>query len=401
MSSAFRPQPLLLTLNAGSASLKFALFAGGDPLRRIFHGTFERQADGRVTRRLEDLMAGAREETPAETATVREQVLEIAALLEKRPGGAKPEAIGQRIVHGGLRHTAHTLLDDAALRDLEAARILDPEHLPAALEGIAAMREAFPGVPQALCFDTVFHRDLPEAARTLPIPRRLTSDGLRRFGFHGLSYSYLLGELRRQAGAAADGRVILAHLGNGASLAAVLAGRCIDTTMSLTSTAGLVMGTRSGDLDPGLAGYLSASEGMTAADFSLMASHESGLLGISGLSADVRALLAAESANPAAANALAVFVLQARKFIGALAASLGGLDTLVFSGGIGEHSAVLRARIAAHLEFLGVRIDPDANARGAALISPPGAPVAVRVIPTDEEHFIAETTLDLLRKHQP
>jgi acetate kinase len=251
-------------------------------------------------------------------------------------------------------------------------------------------------VPQVACFDTAFHSDLPPVARLLPIPRRYAERGVRRYGFHGLSYSYLMAELERLAGkAAAAGRVILAHLGNGASMAAVHAGRSIDTSMAFTPAAGLVMGTRSGDLDPGLVAYLARADGVDAAAFDALVNGESGLLGLSETSSDVRDLLAREAGDRRAAEALAVFCYQAKKWIGALSAALGGLDTLVFAGGIGEHAAPLRARICDGLAFLGLAIDPARNATDAAVISSDTSRVTVRVIPTDEELWIARETAAL------
>jgi acetate kinase len=253
-------------------------------------------------------------------------------------------------------------------------------------------------LPQVVCFDTAFHRSMPRVASQLPIPRRYAAKGVQRYGFHGLSYTFLMGELARLGDpAAARGRVILAHLGSGASLAAVRDGRCIDTSMGFTPTAGLVMGTRSGDLDPGLVSYLALTDAMSAAQFQTMVNHESGLLGISETSADVRDLLEREPSDPRAAEALALFCYQAKKWIGSFAAALGGVDTLVFAGGIGENAAPVRKRICDGLGFLGIEIDADANGRHAQRISTgTGSPVTVRVIRTDEESVIAALSIGLL-----
>jgi acetate kinase len=268
--------------------------------------------------------------------------------------------------------------------------------MPAEIALIEAFARHYPTVPQVACFDTAFHADLPRAAQLLPIPRRYAEQGVRRYGFHGISYAYLLRELERIAGsAAAHGRVLLAHLGNGASMAAVRGGRCIDTTMAFTPAAGLVMGTRSGDLDPGLAAYLARTEGCTAAQFDTLVNRESGLLGLSETSADVRDLLARRAGDVRAAEALAVFCRQAMKWIGALAAVLGGLDTLVFAGGIGEHAGALRAEICAGLGHLGIELDAARNDANAAVISSAASRATVRVIPTDEELFIAGATSEL------
>lgn len=391
----------ILTLNAGSATLKFALFAMGEAPEPLLRGLFD-LPDGGVARvRVDDVGRGTRDERPTDARAPDAVLREIRAELDRRAAGTRVVAVGHRIVHGGPSVSDHVLFTPAIEPVLARAELLAPEHLPRERAFLATARAAF-AVPHALCFDTVFHRDLPAAARELPLPRRLGEAGVRRYGFHGLSYAFLVERLRELAGVrAAHGRVVLAHLGSGASLAAVRDGRSVDTTMGFTPTAGLVMGTRSGDLDPGIAAYLESTEGMTAGAWSHMTSHESGLLGLSGRSADVRELLAAEADDPRAALALAVFVHQARKHVAAMAASLGGLDGLVFAGGIGENSPEIRERICAGLGFLGVAIDPEANRRNAETISRAASSVAVRVIPTDEERYIASTTQRLLSTRTP
>jgi acetate kinase len=283
------------------------------------------------------------------------------------------------------------------LQELQRNIPFDPEHLPREIELIEMLQQRHPSLPQIVCFDTAFHCTMPLVAKQLPIPRRYAAKGVRRYGFHGLSYTYLMQELRRLGDPAArSGRVILAHLGSGASVAAVRDGRSIDTSMGFTPCAGLVMGTRSGDLDPGLISYLSEVEAMTAAQFATMVNHESGLLGVSETSADVRDLLERESRDPRAAEALALFCYQAGKWIGAFAAALGGLDTLVFAGGIGEHAAAVRKRICRNLGFLGIHIDDAANGRHEPRISTAAGAVTVRVIHTDEESVIADASIRLL-----
>jgi len=257
-------------------------------------------------------------------------------------------------------------------------------------------------VPQIACFDTAFHHEMPRLAKLLPLPRRFDAKGIQRYGFHGLSYAYLMEQLAVVAGPeAAMGRVILAHLGNGASMAAVHEGKCLDTTMGFTPTAGLVMSTRPGDLDPGLFTYLSRVEGMSADEFNRMINAESGLLGISETSSDMRDLCARESSDPRAAEAVAAFCYHARKAIGALAAVLGGVDTLVFSGGIGENATPIRQRICAGLAYLGMEIDPALNDANESVISRTGSRVTVRMIPTDEERYIAESVAKLLSLSNP
>jgi acetate kinase len=276
------------------------------------------------------------------------------------------------------------------LDDLRRISPFDPDHLPGEIALIEALERAFPGVPQAACFDTAFHREMPRVARVIPIPRRYEAVGVRRYGFHGLSYAYLMEELARVAGPEqARGRIILAHLGAGASLAAVHEGRCQDTTMAFTPAAGLVMGTRSGDIDPGLAWFLAVAQGMTLESFHHMVNHESGLLGVSETSPDLRDLLARRDVDPRAAEAVDLFCYQARKWIGAFAAALGGLDALVFSAGIGENSPEVRRGICTGLEFLGICLDGGRNEAGAQRISTDSSPATVLVIRTDEEAMIA------------
>ena len=283
----------------------------------------------------------------------------------------------------------------------------DPDHLPREIELIEAFRQRHPKLPQVACFDTAFHQTMPRVAKLLPIPRRFDAKGIQRYGFHGLSYAYLMEELARLGDPAAKkGRVILAHLGNGASLAAVRDGKSIDTSMGFTPTAGLVMSTRSGDLDPGLAPYLARTEEMTTRQFYKMVNHKSGLLGVSETSSDMRDLLTKQSRDLRAAEAVELFCYQAKKWIGAYAAALGGLDTLVFAGGIGENAPVVRARICERLDFLGVEIDAARNAENAALVSAANARVTVRVIRTDEELMIARSVCrlfigDIFRRIEP
>jgi acetate kinase len=307
-------------------------------------------------------------------------------------------AIGHRIVFGGLQDQEHQLIMPALLDALRESIPLDRTHLPAEIELIVACGASFPGVPQVACFDTAFHRELPRVAKLLPIPRRYDERGLRRMGFHGLSFTYLMDELRRTAGAeVANGRVILAHLGSGASMAAVHEGRPIDTTMGLTPTAGLVMGRRPGDLDPGLIMYLMREEKLSPAEMEDFINQRCGLLGVSETSSDMRDLIRCRVNDVRAAEAVELFCYQARKFVGSLAAALGGLDTLVFAGGIGEHSHEVRDEICRGLEFLGIRLNPLRNEASAALISEDDSRVAVRVIATDEEAVIARAVCRVIR----
>jgi len=290
-----------------------------------------------------------------------------------------------------MKHSEPVRVTPKLLAHLRRITPYDPDHLPREIELIEAFRRRHPKLPQVACFDTAFHRTMPRVAKLLPIPRRYAAKGVERYGFHGLSYAYLMEELARIDPASSKGRVILAHLGNGASVAAVRDGKSIDTSMGFTPTAGLVMSTRSGDLDPGLVYYLARTEGMSAARFQRMVNHESGLLGISGTSSDVRDLLAREGSDARAAEALALFCYQVKKWIGSFAAVLGGLDTLVFAGGIGENAPLIRKRICDGLGFLGVQLNQNRNVKGAPLVSPDGGGVKVRIIRTDEELMIARS----------
>lgn len=384
-------------LNAGSSSLKFAAFrphAGA--LERVLAGAIERvgRRDSTITSR----RAAGEALAPQRVDTRQRQrcaTVVLAAVRRAFPGEAIT-AIGHRVVHGGARFTRPQRVSGQLVAALRRLSPYDPDHLPFEIELIEGLRRALPRMPQIACFDTAFHRGMPRVAKLLPIPRRYAAKGVERYGFHGLSYAYLMEELGRIDAVAARGRVILAHLGSGASLAAVQRGRSIDTSMGFTPAAGLVMGTRAGDLDPGLLAFLARREHMTPVQFEQMVNHQSGLLGVSGTSADVRDLLAREKRDRRAAEALALFCYQARKWIGAFAAALGGVDVLVFAGGIGENAPVIRERICQGLDFLDLALDRRRNAGNAALISTRASRVAVRVIRTDEELMIARSMARIL-----
>jgi acetate kinase len=308
-------------------------------------------------------------------------------------------AVGHRIVHGGPKYWEPQKITPKMIAALRQLSPFDPEHLPEEIQLAEAFHKRFPRLPQIACFDTAFHHDMPRVAQIVPIPRRYEAKGVRRYGFHGLSYAYLMEELDRLAGPdEARGRVILAHLGAGASLAAVRGGHSIDTSMGFTPASGLVMATRTGDLDPGLARFLWQCEKMTADDFDTLVNHQSGLLGVSETSSDVRDLLARQNVDVRAAEAIELFCYQVKKWIGAFAAALGGLDTLVFAGGIGENAPEIRRRICEGLGFLGIALDEGRNVSGALLISTDQAPVKVRVVATDEESMIARAVARLLAR---
>jgi acetate kinase len=351
----------ILTLNGGSSSLKYALFHGEDV---VTHGS----VDG--------IGAGGR--LPDHAAAVRE-------VLDRVP---PPAAVGHRLVHGGPDHLAPVRVDADLLASLTRAIPFAPLHLPSELRAIEAVRDRFGDLPQVACFDTSFHRTLPEVAKRFAIPAALAEGGIHRYGFHGLSYEYVVETL----GAATLKRAVVAHLGNGASMCAVRDGRSVDTTMGFTPTAGLVMGSRCGDLDPGLLVYLVAQRGYDADRLDHLINHESGLLGLSGTTSDMQKLLALRPTDPRAALAIDVFCYQARKWVGALAAALGGVDTVVFTGGIGGRSAVVRRAICEGLAYLGVALDDTRNDANEPVVSRNGATCTVRVIPTDEERMIARHT---------
>ncbi len=391
----------VLTINGGSSSIKFALFAGAEPLTRSLSGEVERIGlDDTVINVTGAEGQGAKDE-PFPAADLARAGGRLIDWLGRRIDLAKVIGVGHRVVHGGPHYDAARLVTPEVIGELGRIAPLDPAHLPGEIALLRALLERFPGVPQVACFDTAFHHDMPRVAQLLPVPRHYESAGVRRYGFHGLSYTFLMGELARVAGPeAARGRLVLAHLGSGASMAAVREGKCVDTTMAFTPTAGLMMGTRSGDLDPGLLIHLMRSERMSADQLDDLVNRRSGLLGVSGLTSDMKHLLDRESTDPRAAEAVALFCYQAGKFAAAMAAAAGGLDTLVFAGGIGERSAPIRARIGERLQHLGVGIDPARNAAGGPVISPDGGAVAVRVIRTDEELVIARETLALISHHQ-
>jgi acetate kinase len=387
----------ILTINGGSSSIKFAVFEAGDPLRRALSGAIERIGLPDAALRVKGFGSMESFSQPVAAPDHTAAVHVLMDWIEEHVGRGALAAVGHRVVHGGPKYNAPQSITTEMIEDLRKLTPFDPEHLPEEIQLTEAFQRRFPDLSQVACFDTAFHHDLPRVARLLPVPRRYEALGVRRYGFHGLSYSFLMEELARVAGAeAAQGRIILAHLGNGASLAAVQRGKPVDTSMSFTPTAGIPMSTRSGDLDPGLVWYLARTEKMSAKQFNEMVNFQSGLLGMSETSSDMRDLLDHESQDVRAAEAVALFCYQVKKWIGAFAAALGGLETLVFAGGIGENAPAVRARICAGLEFLGIELDEKRNAAGEGLISAAAGRVGVRVIRTDEELMIAKTVCRVL-----
>jgi acetate kinase len=391
-----RKRELVLTINGGSSSLKFAIYRVATTPDRVMSGRVERIGAGEARLRVrgiadevvDDRAVMAPDQTAA-VALVMEQI-------ERTPGLEPIAAVGHRVVLGGDRFVQPVIITPEVLDGLRRIAPLDPQHLPGEIALIEAVAQAQPGTTQVACFDTAFHSAMPRCAQIVPIPRRYWRHGIRRYGFHGLSYTYLMEELARVAGPeAARGRLILGHLGAGASLAAVSNGRCVETTMGFTPASGLVMGTRSGDVDPGIVAFLAQTEGMSPEQFHRMVNRESGLLGVSETSADVRDLVARRTTDARAAEAIDLFCYRVKSAVGALSAVLGGLDSLIFAGGIGENSPEVRRGACEGLEFLGIELDDSRNAMNAPVVSTDASRVSVRVIPTDEEAMIARETIRL------
>jgi acetate kinase len=383
----------LLTINAGSSSIKFAVFETGGGLPLVSRGQIEgigtaphfiaKAASGEV------LAERRWDERDAEHETLLGALLEW---IEAHLGRESLVAVGHRVVHGGVDHVRPARVTPGVLDELEKLVPLAPLHEPHNLSPIRAIAAVRPDLPQVACFDTAFHRAMPEVAARLALPRRYEGEGVRRYGFHGLSYEYIALRLREVAPELASGRVIAAHLGNGASLCAMHEGRSVDTTMSFTALDGLMMGTRCGGIDPGVILYLQKRHGMSATQVEALLYKESGLLGVSGISSDMRALLASD--QEAAREAIELFVFRIARETGALMASLGGLDAFVFTAGIGERAAPVREAVCARLAWTGMELDEAANMRGEMRISTAKTRVAVLVVPTDEEAMIARHTVE-------
>ncbi|HEX6964855.1 MAG TPA: acetate/propionate family kinase [Gemmatimonadaceae bacterium] len=391
----------ILALNTGSSSLKYAVYdATGtqpDTLELLRSGGVDGIGSDRSRVRLDSDRGPHVTEMPVPDQTAALELITDDLHCEHLWSGLA--AVGHRIVHGGSLYREPVCITTSVRDALEALIPLAPEHLRDELHAVDALANRAPHLTQVACFDTAFHRDLPLEARWYGLPRALADDGVIRYGFHGLSYEYIVRELRRQG--ALGMRTIIAHLGNGASMAAIRDGRSIDTSMGFTPRGGFVMSTRSGDLDPGILLYLLRERSLSLDEVDAMVTTSGGLLGLSGTSADMRDLLARSSTDEHAAQAIAVFCYQVRKFVGAYVAALGGLDTLVFTGGIGEHAAEVRSRICDGLACIGVRIDTSANTANAAVISPGGAPVTIHVMPTNEERMIASHTAHVLQHAVP
>jgi acetate kinase len=362
----------VLTVNAGSSSIKLALFAAASEETRLAYASVERIAD--------------------HATALREALAPIRTAIDAAP----LDAIAHRIVHGGDRYRDPQPITSDVIAALQQLAPLDPEHMPQTLTAIDLMAMAFPDTPQIACFDTAFHRSLPPVAQMYALPRRFRDAGVRRYGFHGLSCEYIMDALRRLGLPAESGRVIIAHLGSGASLTAVRDGESVETTMGFSPTGGVVMGTRTGDLDPGVVLYALRHDGADADALSRLVNRDAGLLAVSETSQDMRDLLARESADSRARDAVTLFCYTVKKAIGSLVAVLGGLDTLVFTAGIGEHAPPIRQRICTGLEIFGIELDQVRNLQGDAVISAQHSAVTVRVVATDEDRMLARHARTLL-----
>lgn len=384
----------ILAINGGASRIKFGLFEASPSLKRILSGSIEGIGLPDGVFRTTGSDVSDRSSRLSNAPDHRAAAHALLEWLRKRVRRGEVVAIGHLVIHGGPHYWKPESVTPEMLKELRELSPFAPEHIPEEIMLVEAFHRGFPGVPQIACFDTAFHHDMPRVAQLVPIPRRYETMGVRRYGFHGISCAYLMEELSRVASPAeAQGKVILANLGSSASVTAVMAGRSVDTSMGVTPASGIPTGTCSGDLDPGLAWYLARTEEMTSRRFNQMINHASGLLGVSGTSSDMAALLAAQAQDANAAEAVELFCYQVRKWIGAMCATMDGTGSLVFSGGIGENSPEIRARICKGLEFADVRIDPERNDRNASLISQDAMPVAVRVLHTDEEWMIARTVL--------
>lgn len=391
----------IVTVNAGSSSIKLAVFsvdAKGAALSRLLDIAASNIGQSVATLQTKHVAMDAKVEEVHSPNYVIASDMILQKLAQTLPADTIM-GIGHRLVHGGGRFAEPILLKDIADADWEYLSQLDSQHTPVARQIIARFAELYPSIPQVACFDTAFFDSLPEVAKLVPIPKKYYGMGVRRYGFHGLSYTSLLETFREKAGeAAVQGRVILAHLGSGASVTATQFGKPVDTTMGFTPASGVPMSTRSGDLDPNTFSFLHRQSNMTADEFDHMVNFESGLLGVSGTSGDMQTLLNLEDKNEDAAAAVELFVRDVRKSIGALTTVLGGVDSLIFSGGIGEQSSLLRGRICQGLGYLGIEVDEVANEQHSFLISTRESKVGVHVLPADEAHVIATQTMGLLNK---
>jgi acetate kinase len=391
-----KAEKTILTINAGSSSIKFALYDSEKPLTLLFSGQMERVGSKNSILSYVDGITNKGNSVSLDTSepNMAANILIDWLVLQENFNSVK--AVGHRIVHG-MKHTHSEILTDEVLAELKTISGYDPEHLPEEINLVEIFKKRYPEMPQIACFDTSFHTTMPTVAKLLPIPRRIMKLGIQRYGFHGISYAYLINELGTFAGKEISlGKVILAHLGNGASLCAVKEGKSLDTSMGFTPSSGIPMGTRTGDMDPGVIWYLMQVEKITPKEFSHLINHESGMLGVSETSSDMRDLLGSRTTDSRAAEAVELFCYQIKKCIGSYAAVLQGLDTLVFSGGIGEHAHEIREEICRGLQFLGIELNEARNKNNEAVISADNSKVVVRVIQTNEQLMMARSVCEEL-----
>jgi len=387
----------ILTINGGSSGIKFSLYSIAVPLNLVMHGEIKNIASKNSSLQF-TYVPGVVKSFPLTAGDLGDAADILVDWLEKENAFSYLKAIGHRIVHG-MQHAKPELVTESLMDELKKISAYDPEHLPGEIKLIEIIGKRYPAIMQVACFDTSFHTSMPKVAKLLTIPRSYYEKGIQRYGFHGLSYAYLLEELERIAGSeAALGKIVIAHLGNGASVTAIVDGRSVDTSMGFTPASGLPMSTRTGDLDPGVALYFMQQEKMSPEAFNLLINHQSGLLGLSGTSSDMRELINIKDTDKHAGEAIDLFCYQAKKWIGSFAAVLGGIDTLVFSGGIGENAPEIRERICAGLGFLDIQLDKNSNHNNEPVISSAEKRVTVRVIRTNEELMIAKLVYSVLNQ---
>ncbi len=392
-----KDQQRILTINSGSSSIKFSLYPIGEGEMLVLAGSLGGIGLGSGKFRANDGEGRSLLARPLQLKNHSAALQELIQWMRSNSIALGFEAVGHRLVHGGSRFNRTHLITSQLMATLDELIPYAPDHLPHEIEAIRVFLDSYPEVKEIACFDTAFHQTMPRVAQIYALPGDLRQHGVIRYGFHGLSYEYLLGELRKEAGKeASEGRIIMAHLGNGAIMAAIRGGRSLDTTMGFSPAGGLVMSTRSGDLDPGVILYLLKEKGLDVPALNQMVNKEGGLLGVSGSSSAMERLLEREAKDRRAAEAVELFCYQARKFLGALAAVLGGLDTLIFTGGIGENAPSIRGRICEGMEFLGIHLDPARNEAGEPIISGDHSPTTVRMIKTNEELMIARHTYELI-----
>jgi acetate kinase len=387
---------VILSINGGSSSIKFSLFKKEEQPVPLFSGHIQRIGINDTVLFVKNLALNKEQRIPVAAKNMQEAATFIMDWLSGNTNESIG-AIGHRIVYG-INHAQAALITDSLLAELEKSSSIDPDHMPGELLLIKAFKEKYPKIPQVACFDTAFHTTMPIRSTLIPLPRRYFKSGLRRYGFHGISYSYLMQKLAEEKNININGKIILAHLGNGASMVAVKNQQSMDTSMGFSPAGGFPMSTRSGDIDPGIVSFIMKEQSLTPTQFNDVINHQSGLLGISEISPDMQDLLKMEKSDNRAAEAVDIFCYQVKKWIGSFSAVLSGLDVLVFSGGMGENAPVIRSRICEGLQYLGIELDDELNKKSGKIISAQNSQVTVYVIPTDEEFMIAKMVSGVLSK---